>query len=479
MRRQRGRGARIGALAAVLVVVAGAFGVGAFVIGHHEHDQGVEGRGGVEQGAAAEEQGAAARLAASANARATKVVSRAAAPGWTSEQVWSATSNDWEPSVAATPGSSWVYEATTRYGGPKACNSCPRTAIIVRASSDGGATWGADHYVCACKGVKAQNDPELAVAADGTVFMTWLNDYNPGVSISKSTDHGTTWSAPVRVSPSSLSFSDKPMLLVSSSGQDVFVAWNSSDSYVSASHDGGQTFTSVKTNTDGLYWFAEGGAIAPNGTVFFAESAENQNATGPIKLELIRSTNGGAAWTTSLLDTSQEQVPCTVRSCIPDFFGAQANVAVDAAGKVLVLYTANDVAKAPQDLYVRTSTDNGTTFGPRQELAQNSGNAGFPVAHAGTAAGDFRIAWQDDRNGAGTAWNTWYRRTTDGGATWSSQVRLSDATGGAPYKTAAGYGFPYGDYFDLDVTSTGSNVVAWGEGPNYVGPGGTWFARGG
>ena len=89
-----------------------------------------------------------------------------------------------------------------------------------------------------------------------------------------------------------------------------------------------------------------------------------------------------------------------------------------------------------------------------RDFGQNTGDAGFPVIEAGPAANDFRVAWQDNRNGA-TAYNTWYRRTTDGGATWSTQVRLSDATSGAPYKTAAGYAFPYGDYFDIDVTRRG------------------------
>ena len=59
------------------------------------------------------------------------------------------------------------------------------------------------------------------------------------------------------------------------------MAFNSSDSYVVASHNAGASFSArVKTNSDSLYWFAEGGAVAPNGTVYFSESAENQNATG-------------------------------------------------------------------------------------------------------------------------------------------------------------------------------------------------------
>ena len=51
-------------------------------------------------------------------------------------------------------------------------------------------------------------------------------------------------------------------------------------------------------------------------------------------------------------------------------------------------------------------------------------------------------------------------------------------TGGANYKTANGYAFPYGDYMDIAVTASGTNVVIWGEGEDYVGPGGTWFTRG-
>jgi len=96
---------------------------------------------------------------------------------------------------------------------------------------------------------------------------------------------------------------------------------------------------------------------------------------------------------------------------------------------------------------------------------------------AGSTAGDFRVAWQDNRNGA-TAYNTWYTRTTNGGGTWSTAVRLSDQGSGAPYKTANGYAFPFGDYLDIAVTSSGTNIVIWGEGPNYVGPGGTWSTQG-
>lgn len=445
---------------------------------------GTEADGGATQGEGgdADRVVGPARIAAGAQlldrAARTAPLSSAPAAGWQPEQVWNASHNDWEPTVATDPSSSWVYEATTRYGGPKACTSCPDPAIILRTSSDGGATWGPDGYLCACKNTKAQNDPVLAVSTSGVVYAVWMNDYNPGVVFSKSTNHGATWSAPIALKGKGLSFTDKPWLAISPDGRDVYVAFNSSDSYIVSSHDFGATFSArVKTNTDSLYWFAEGGAVAPGGAVYFAESAENQSATGPVKIAVLKSANGGASWSTTFVDTSQEQPSCTVASCGADFFAPSASLDVDSSGRLLLAYSANDVAQANKTMYVRTSTDGGATWSARTDIGQNAGDNGFPTVEAGPTAGDFRVAWQDDRNGT-TGWNTWYRRTTDGGATWSAQVKLSDATSGAPYKTAAGYAFPYGDYLDLAVDASGQNLVIWGEGPNYVGPGGTWSTRG-
>ena len=56
----------------------------------------------------------------------------------------------------------------------------------------------------------------------------------------------------------------------------------------------------------------------------------------------------------------------------------------------------------------------------------------------------------------------------------SSQI----APTGAPYKTRAGYMFPYGDYLSLSVDGEGTNHVIWGEGASYNGPGGVWYTRG-
>ncbi len=399
--------------------------------------------------------------------------------GFANEQLFKANTDDWEPAMAVDPSSNWVYQATTRYGGPKACSTtgqkiCPTPNIIFRASSDGGQTWGAEKFLCACQGTKTQNDPEMEVATDGTIYATWMNDYTPGVVFSKSSDRGNTWTAPVAVG-GGLQWTDKPIIAISPSGQDVYIAFNKTAAYVAASHNYGATFAApVKTNADALYWFAEGGAVAPNGTVYFSESGEKAtvSAAGDVQLAVLRSTNGGASWTHTIIDTSK-QGPATCCSASVDFFFSQANIAVDPSGKLMVAYTLNTVVGAAKALYIKTSTD-GVTWSARTQI-NAQGDSGFPVITAGPVAGDFRVAWQDDRGGR---WNTWYKRTTNGGTSWTADVKLSNLTTGAGYKQAAGYAFPYGDYFEMETNAGGTNFVIWSEGKDYIGPGGSWFTKG-
>jgi hypothetical protein len=71
-------------------------------------------------------------------------------------------------------------------------------------------------------------------------------------------------------------------------------------------------------------------------------------------------------------------------------------------------------------------------------------------------------------------------RQPSGLAWWrapSEPIRISDASSGAPYKTAAGYAEVYGDYGEMAITRTGKTIAAWGEGISYTGPGGVWVNR--
>jgi hypothetical protein len=385
--------------------------------------------------------------------------------------------DDWEPTVAADPGSSLLYQMTTRYPRGAYCGGRLNHCIVLRASADGGRHWGPDRVMPHVAAIKFQNDPELAVARDGTLYAAWMNDYN--VMFARSRDHGRTWSRPVNMRRlSGLDFNDKPMIAISPSGRDVYVAFNASDSYVASSHDHGRTFSvSARTNADGRYWFAEQGAVAPDGTVLFAESAELQSGLGSVHLAVIRSTDGGATWHTTIVGRSAERPPCPTAGCPADFYGPQTAIAVHRSGQALAVYGASAVADGPTHLFARRSRDAGATWGPPALVtaAGSAVGADFQQLAVGRRAGDFRLVFMDDRRGP-RAWNVWLMRLRANG--WTRAVRLSTNRPTAPYQSRAGFVAPYGDYLGVAVDRRGATHAIWGEGPSYNGPGGTWFTSG-
>jgi hypothetical protein len=75
-------------------------------------------------------------------------------------------------------------------------------------------------------------------------------------------------------------------------------------------------------------------------------------------------------------------------------------------------------------------------------------------------------------------WNTYYRSSSNGGATWGEEIRVSGYVPGYHYLAKEGFRFPFGDYFGMAIDSHGDTHVVWGEGLNYQSPGSIWHATG-
>jgi hypothetical protein len=463
-----------------------------------ESDRGQgEGVGGAERSgseSADAQQETSERLQATADARVNgtfggtgTVTSSSPTAGWTGSQLLNANTDDWEPAVAADPGAPYVYLLTTRYGQPKTCSShCPTPFLALTVSADGGHTWGTQAPICICRGSKAQYDPTIEVVPNtGVVYSAFLNaDRAGGFStvFMKSTDHGKTWTQPVHVY-GNVSWTDKPEITMNATGKDVYVSWNGpqgGDLYVGQSHDAGSTWTQQKLTKTKRYYYAYDGRVLPGGTVVFSESslvyAGSKSVGREVWHHAIISRDKGKTWENIVVAKVLVGEACVADGCSPDCYTGQTSVVSDAAGHLVFTYEGASVDGGPQRTFVKTSSDEGRTWGSATALSVAGENATGPrLASAG--GGDVRLWYLQTANGDDPdAWNVWYRSSPNGGRTWSAPVKLDDASAGsAAYVNANGFDEIYGDYGEIAVTSAGKTFAAWGEGFSWTGPGGTWF----
>ncbi len=407
----------------------------------------------------------------------TSLTAMAASAGQT--RLGFAGGDDWEPAIAA-DRLGHVYVLWPHYrGDPSGCADCPSPSAYLQVSADRGQTWSAPALLTPDNLGDYQVDTQIVVdPADGkTVYAAWLQNNKSDTVVTKSTDFGQTWSKPV-IADSTHAGTDKPVLVVR--GQDVYIGFNHAQKvWVAASHDGGSTFKSaeIRHNSEFGWSLAGGGAVDSRGNVYFAWAGytQNGNAKGPVNLYVSKSTDGGQRWSNTLVDVSASPPDCSAYSCGWAYLGAQITLAVDSNDTLYALWNAGAVDKGPERIYFARSAD-GMNWSGRQDvsLAKNGVDHAFPSLASG-GAGNVRIAWMDARNAP--LWNVYYRSSSNGGDTWSEETALSSYVAGYPYLQKAGFAFPYGDYFEMDVDDRGGTQVVWGEGPNWTGPGNIWYNR--
>ena len=361
----------------------------------------------------------------------------------------------------------------------------PERGILVMASRNRGRKWN-QTMIPNPEGPGLSADPMVAFNGRGTAFLAYIPVFpnsgtRAGLDLHRSSDGGNSWSGPVRVSDHPNT--DKIALAASpaTSGRyagHVYLTWKwpAFGVYFSRSRDGGLTFSRERRIADRL---ASGPAITTDGEgrVFIAYNNPNSSA-----IEFLKSTNAGQSFSAPIrvAGTRGSFYTITPSHCRRHSI-IYASIAVDrsglqTAGNLYVSWSDSppnaDVSGAGDpcdpgfagtaDVYVSRSTDGGQTWSEPVTVHDSSlGNADqyHQWLDLDQKTGAVFVAYKDTRDDPSRQRTHVYLSASfDGGATWGSDLRMSDK------RTDAPNGFQYGDYQGLAIGSKGKLVYsAWAD----------------
>jgi BNR repeat-like domain len=183
------------------------------------------------------------------------------------------------------------------------------------------------------------------------------------------------------------------------------------------STDGGATF-STPFNVSSLSGCAAYPAIATDSSgAIFAVWSDPTPGSGAIFLR--RSTDGGATFSST---SNVSSLSATA---------AHPAIATDFSGAIFVVW--DDVTPGSGAIFLRRSTDGGATFSSTSNVSSLSGTSSYP-AIATDSSGAIFVVWDDPTPGNGAIF---LRRSTDGGATFSSTSNVSSLSGAPAYPAVA------------------------------------------
>jgi hypothetical protein len=217
---------------------------------------------------------------------------------------------------------------------------------------------------------------------------------------------------------------------------------------------GGGAVQAVRSTDDGVTWSAPvtvlgsfrrawkvTGSLGTDGTIFAQTLEEGGGGlSGPRQNFIHRSTDGGVTWSAPIAQGGTFLGPGRSVSVSGYFAGMYSTPvagywtemgwgepAVGPNGVVHYAYSAHGTGVDPGDiLYVR-STDTGLTWStPIQLNTDATTRAQWSASLSVNTQGHVFVSWYDERNTSTDALERFGRASTDNGATWGSDMALSD-----------------------------------------------------
>lgn len=391
------------------------------------------------------------------------------------------------------------------------------TGLGVSMSTDSGATWSAGTLPIPFdpSGITQMSDafdPSAGADTQGNVYVAQISflggvGQDSGLWVHRYSVGGGTWSGPVNVSydgPSAgandpnYRLNDKVHLTVdrnaaslSSYRDRVYTTWIKdrglgqpspwSDIYFAWSTDQGATWNTptqhpvtseplINDNPGTGTGLANGpnAAVAPDGTVYVAwlnvDVTVNQDTSAALYID--KSTDGGQNWGADVMVRGINSLPghlTTAGGTADARARSFPSIAVDPANSsnVYMVY-AEDVTTGDTDegdIFFIKSTNGGATWSstPLQVNDVSSGDQ-FEPWMAVKPDGTIDVVWYDRRNDSqDEKWDVYIARSTDGGASFSPNLRLTDQSFATPV-VAGGEGW-MGEYLGLAVDATTAYVA--------------------
>lgn len=266
----------------------------------------------------------------------------------------------------------------------------PMSSLRLATSTDDAKTWTAPVTIASDSAFGTRNFHALHVGGDGALYVAWLES-TQGKSktfLTRSTDKGATWTTPILADTNQSCPCCRTAIATGTDGT-LYLAWrtvfagNVRDVVVARSSDHGATWAApVRVHADN--WVFDGCPHAgptmqvdSAGTVHVAWWTGKQGSAGTF---YARSTDHGA--------TFSQPIPLGAAE-----FSAPAHVqlALGSAGTVVAVWDDGTV-KTPK-VVMRVSHDSGSSFGPTALVSSEGQAATFPVL--ALRGPEVTIAWSE------------------------------------------------------------------------------------
>lgn len=251
------------------------------------------------------------------------------------------------------------------------------------------------------------NNARCIVADSGTLHVVWRDKRdgpNGEIYYKRSTDEGVSWAPDVRLTYDS-AWSAFPS--ISSSGPFVHLVWNddrdgNDEVYYRRSTDRGATWSQelCLSQDPATSDFPSLWAVGSN-----VHAAWTDTRDGNYEIYYKRSTDNGETWSQDIRLTND-----TAGSASPSVF---------CSGE-LVETVWGETRDGNNEVYFKRSTDQGVSWLPDVRLTYAPDFSYHPSIYISGL--DVHVVWHDRRDGHP---EIYYKQSTDGGTTWSPDVRLT------------------------------------------------------